>query len=154
ALRPMRITTLALRLCVIGAATWLGGTAAARQDQLSPPPTPAQLQAAVQADGHVMVTWQDTSDLETGFRIQRQPNFPEGVITMPAGTVAFDDQPGRGFFIYMVWAMNDAGRSETARSNEVHVTHGQAGPHGPVLPDGGSSGSGSTDSGSSPTAPR
>ncbi len=95
------------------------------------PPTPGSLQAAA-GQGGVLVTWTDDSNLETSFRIQRTPGFHEGVIELPAGTVAFGDMPGRGYYTYQVWAMNHGQASPVATSNQVFVSSARAGAHGGI----------------------
>jgi hypothetical protein len=137
---------IALPACVSVAA----GIARAQTDV---PPTPANLVASAGQNGRIDIRWTDSPQVETGLRIQRDPNFAEGVIDLPPGTIGFYDQPGHGFFTYHVWAYNSIGASGVATTDRFHITSGVAGPHGIIDPS--TSGSGGSSGGSAvPTAPR
>lgn len=90
-------------------------------DAVEPPAAPAQLTVA-SVDGGAHVTWQDASDDEDEFVIERKGDTVEftAVDSVPFDTTSFHDATvGTGTWVYRVGAMNDAGESW---SNEVSVT--------------------------------
>lgn len=70
----------------------------------------------VQTEGVVTLTWDDASNLETGFKIYRSESGvnPELVATLPAGTETYvDESPLTGATsVYSVVAFNDVGASK------------------------------------------
>lgn len=105
-----------------------------------PPLAPTELAASAGKAGRVVLSWKDNSDVETGYRVTRDPPFEEGAVSVPADTVQFEDYPGKGTFVYSVVAFNDGGESAVLTTDGVRVDSGVAGLHGPLTPGGGSGG--------------
>ncbi|HQX83715.1 MAG TPA: fibronectin type III domain-containing protein, partial [Vicinamibacterales bacterium] len=86
------------------------------------PSAPARLAATAGQDGSVTLKWLDRSSNETGFRITRQPAFPDGVRVVNAGQTTFQDRPGTGRFTYRVASFNDAGTSSWTSAARANVS--------------------------------
>jgi hypothetical protein len=69
-----------------------------------------------------MVTWADRSSNEAGFRVERNPAFPVGTVTVGPNATAYLDQSGNGTYAYRVRAFNDAGASVFTDWTSVTVT--------------------------------
>src|SRR2546425_900955 len=78
------------------------------------PLAPSNVAADAERGGRVLVTWQDNSDAELGYHIQREPAFPEGTVTVQSNTTQFEDHPGRGGFSYTITAFDNDGDSAPA----------------------------------------
>jgi len=81
------------------------------------PAAPSNLQAVAEGNDGVRLTWTDNSDNETGFRIERQTQRPDGswgsvtTLTAVADATTLVDQAGQGTHRYRVAATNFAGDS-------------------------------------------
>jgi hypothetical protein len=121
-------------------------------DSMSGPSAPTHVAVTSWTQGRVLLHWTDTSDQETGYLVTRDPPFPEGAVACPANTTMFVDRPGRGQFSYSVVAYNEDGESAAVQSNNVQLSRGEPGDHGPLDPNGGSGGLSTSNSGA-PAAP-
>jgi hypothetical protein len=91
-------------------------TAVFVQPPPTPPNAPSRLTAKAIGAGQARLSWQDNSDNETGFRIERQKKSGKNWINTTTFTVGtnvttFTDTPGAGQFRYRVQAYNGAGNS-------------------------------------------
>lgn len=123
------------------------GQAAASELPQAPaiPAAPSGVAASDFGNGRAMVTWSDNSTNETGFKVEREPAFASGEVTVGAGATAYVDQCGAGVFRYRVRSFNTAGSSAASGWAQVQVA-GPAGgggngggggaPAGTVGPDG------------------
>lgn len=89
------------------------------------PATPSGLQAVLDGETQILLTWRDSSIHETEFRVYRgvnTENCTELISKVGAGVTSYKDthiQPGRTYY-YIVKAYNPAG--ESAASNKVLIT--------------------------------
>jgi hypothetical protein len=104
-----------------------------------PPTAPSGLAVSDIGNGRAMATWADNSSDETGFKIERNPAFAGGAVTVTSNTTAYIDQCGPGDFSYRVSAVNDAGPSAWTPWAAVHIAGG--GTTGPGPGDPGQTGS-------------
>ena len=96
-----------------------------------PPAAPTRLTAAVNDDGHIVLSWDAASDTDavTGYQIlRRRPREGENTLTVYVGdtgsaanTYTDTAAPAGTLYVYRVKAHNGAGTS--ARSNYVNVDH-------------------------------
>jgi len=110
---------------IIDAEAALAGTSSSPEPEPAPAPgispvMPGNMQTSVDSvTGVVILTWNDNSDNESGFEVQRQKQHKNGnrwVGTTMIGTVGSDitsmsDAPGDGKFHYRLRAFNTAGSS-------------------------------------------
>jgi hypothetical protein len=95
---------------VVGAVP-LGMQGQPTQQAALPPAAPSGLTVADIGNGRAMVSWTDNSSNETGFRVERDPAFESGQVSVGIGATAYIDQCGAGSFGYRVRAINDGGVS-------------------------------------------
>lgn len=103
-------TTLALVFSVCGHAA-----------SASAPPTPSWLTATPASAGRVVLTWDDNSDHEIGFRIDREPGGPSWPVIVGANERMFTDSPGLGQFTYRVSAIGRDGVSDPSSPTSIHI---------------------------------
>ncbi|MFN5943458.1 MAG: hypothetical protein ACK46I_00080 [Phycisphaerae bacterium] len=105
---------------------------------LSSPLAPVGFDVTDNNNRRAGMTWQDVSDNESSFELERIPAFGEGRVRVAANTTVFIDNSGDGEFQYRVRAINAAGASEW--SPWVNVSVADTAPTEPVnlaLVDGG-----------------
>jgi len=126
--------------CPIGEAQSCGGTGAASvfvtNDPLVPDAPPQLLAARTSGPDSVRLTWVDTSDSETGFRIERRLTLPATsayslVATVGANVTSYQDAglAPRTSYTYRIQTIN--GATFSAYSNEASATTWPAGAKGP-----------------------
>jgi hypothetical protein len=90
-----------------------------------PPVAPSNLDAHLLTD-QIHVTWQDNSDNETGFRLQRSLGLGySDLAILPPNTTSFqmDDPVYNMTYYFRVCAFNDAGDSAYSNIDSVKVLH-------------------------------
>jgi hypothetical protein len=93
--------------------------------------TPSELPAAV-------LHWDDASSNETGFQIERNPAFAEGLRGVGANVSMYTDQVGLGTYQYRVRAVNNAGSSAFTTWAQIVLTASPpAAPTSPMASDAG-----------------
>lgn len=115
-----RILPVILMMEVIAATIPQGAYAA------SAPAAPSSLRATVVSAAEIVLTWNDNSDSETGFRIERRTDKAgEATQTVTfevaADTASYTDSTltAGGTYTYRVYAFNESGNS--SYSNEIHM---------------------------------
>ena len=83
----------------------------------TPPATPAGLTVTKQASGVALVQWQDKSDNESGFEIDRQKLYgffwgDDVILSAAAGATQLSDSAGTPVFRYRVRALNAGNHSD------------------------------------------
>ena len=106
-----------------GASSFVSGSATTL---LAPPVAPSLPQATATNVCTVQLTWQDNSDNETGFRIERSPNLNSGYLeigTVGPNVESFTDNStqNNGAYYYRIRAYNDAGNSVYSPSAYILV---------------------------------
>lgn len=92
---------------------------------IAPPASPGNLTATTPLYGQVALSWQDNSNCEAGFKIERHAtvgNFVEIAHTEPNITTYLDKLQVIDTYYYRITAYNNLGNS--AYSNEIWVTPG------------------------------
>lgn len=108
------------------------------EQTLSAPLAPVGFDVADNNNRRAGMTWQDVSDNESSFELERVPAFGEGRVRVAANTTVYIDNSGNGEFQYRVRAVNEAGASDW--SPWVGVSVADTAPTAPVnlaLVDGG-----------------
>ena len=97
-----------------------------------PPVAPTNLSAAHPVEiGHpqyqVALSWEDNSNDESGFKVQRRDRTPEfsDFVTLPPNTTSYIDSDfdDEGFYAYRIVAFNSDGDSEFSNEDYVHVIY-------------------------------
>ena len=94
----------------------------------NPPETPSNIAAADQQNGTAEITFDDNSDNETGFELQREKqNKRRGwisttTIILGSDSVSYTDASGAGTYRYRIRAVNEFGFSSWTGWVEVTVT--------------------------------
>lgn len=99
------------------------------------PSAPTDLVAANGADGTARLTWTDTSDNETGFRVERESfhikrnrwQSATEFLLPQADLTSWTDVSGTGTFRYRIQAQNAVGPSALTAWSEVTVTNASTG---------------------------
>ncbi|WP_448566441.1 zinc-dependent metalloprotease family protein [Thalassotalea ganghwensis] len=99
--------------------------------QPEPPLAPSLLQVADGQDGTAQLSWQDNSDNEQSFEVERESLHKNGrwhaaqiVATLNADVINYNDASGEGTKRYRVRALNTLGASAWTAWQEVTVTGG------------------------------
>jgi hypothetical protein len=107
----------------------LYGDADLRLEDMPRPDAPRATLALAQSSSEVLVTWQDSSDNESNFRIERRRrgelNFRLVLMADADATSAFDAVDPESTFTYRVQAQNAAGRSPYSPLAVVEVPEDQ-----------------------------
>lgn len=96
-------------------------------DLTTPPAAPSGLSASDAGSGRALVSWTDNSNNETSFKLERNPAFASGVITLNANVTSYIDDCGNGSFSYRVRATNAAGTSNPTGWVSVNIASGSTG---------------------------
>jgi hypothetical protein len=103
------------------------------EDVGDPPSAPSGLQVAGGTDGTADLTWNDASDNEDEFEIQREKQHKNGrwqattSLIAAADAESYTDSPGSGTFRYRMRSNNAAGSSSWTDWVQVDVTGGGGG---------------------------
>jgi uncharacterized delta-60 repeat protein len=116
------------RIIISGAFTSVNGLARNGMFAILPPlpTTPSDVEAELESETSIHITWEDTSDSESGFIIERSLESPlsfTAIDTTLADVLEYSDEdlePG-STYIYRVASMNSAGPSDFVNSNPVFV---------------------------------
>ncbi len=107
----------------------------------TPPEAPTGLTLTDSSDGSALVAWNDVSDYETAFEIQREQLHKNGrwhamqlVATLSENTQQYKDTSGEGTFRYCIRATNSSGASAWTPWGEVVVTSATSGDGGSNKP--------------------
>jgi hypothetical protein len=76
-----------------------------------PPSAPSGVVASDQGNRRAGLAWNDTSNNEAGFQLERNPALAGGAVTLGADVTAYVDNSGSGSFTYRVRSFNAAGYS-------------------------------------------
>ena len=89
------------------------------------PKTPSLVSVKQQSDGSVKITWQDNSDNEIGFYLEREESGQTSIIIaiLDANNDEYIDKDAKDgvTYRYFVSAFNDFGNSPKSKSNEITV---------------------------------
>jgi len=86
-----------------------------------PPLAPANLRVTNNGDGTATAQWEDRSQDEMGFEVERQP-ASSGIATVGANMALYSEATGAGQFSYRVRAVNSVGPSPFTDFVDVTVT--------------------------------
>jgi hypothetical protein len=82
------------------------------EQSVTAPLAPVGFDVADNSNRRAAMSWQDVSDNETGFELERIPAFGEGRVRVAPGSTTYIDNSGHGDFQYRVRAVNTAGSSD------------------------------------------
>ena len=102
------------------------------------PAPPSNLAATVFSSSQIALTWNDNSDNESGFRVERSLNGNSfsSIATLPAGTVTYTDSglTASTEYYYRIAAFNAAGSSLSDTVNATTFPPAGTPPAAPTLP--------------------
>lgn len=94
-----------------------------QEQDLTAPAAPVGFDVADNNDRRAGMSWQDASDNEAAFELERVPAFGEGRMRVAANTTTYMDNSGHGEFQYRVRAVNAAGASDWSPWMTINIVN-------------------------------